>query len=154
VLTGGGPGIMEAANCGAMPKDKPVKPATTMGIGIKGMLHEEGINVCAGEYIALDYFFSRKWLLINYSIGFIVFPGGFGTFDELSDLLNLLQTGKRFSAPVILIGVEFWRPYVELLNNARKLVVLSPDNEPRIIVTDDLEHAVKVVTEHCATCTL
>lgn len=148
VLTGGGPGIMEAANCGVEAVRGQRADVFTMGIGITGMRHEPA-NMCAGKQLLLDYFFARKWLLINYSIGFVVFPGGLGTMDELSELLNQMETGKLPQAPVVLIGVDFWQPYKEWVDNARREGLLSAQYEPRVIITDDLDYAVSVVTAHC-----
>lgn len=153
VLTGGGPGIMESANCGA------AKVATekeqdghvygkSMGIGIRRLRFEEPLNSCMSEKIILDYFFARKFLLLNYSMGFVIFPGGFGTMDELSDLLNLMQTGKRSFAPVILIGTEYWKNYIAWVETARQAHLLSQSNEPRVLVTDDLDEAVALLVEH------
>ena len=153
VLTGGGPGIMESANCGAAkaangePQDGHVY-GKSMGIGIRRLRFEEPLNTCMSEKITLDYFFARKFLLLNYSMGFVIFPGGFGTMDELSDLLNLIQTGKRSFAPVILIGREFWKDYIAWVEMARKAHLLSKTNEPKIIVTNDLDEAVALLVEH------
>ncbi len=160
VLTGGGPGIMESANCGANKiyeehKEKGIKNGKngrtigrSMGIGISRLRYEEALNRCISEKITLDYFFARKYLLLNYSKGFIVFPGGFGTMDELSDLLNLMQTGKRPFAPIVLIGTEFWKCYREWVTTARQAGLLSQSNEPRVLVTDDLDEAVTLLVEH------
>lgn len=92
VLTGGGPGIMEAASCGAFNVKKGV--ITSIGINVKGL--ETGIeqSTCPRKVIDVDNFPARKWLLIHYSIGFVVFPGGYGTLDELMELLTLIQTKK------------------------------------------------------------
>jgi uncharacterized protein (TIGR00730 family) len=160
VLTGGGPGIMESANCGANKiyeehRTKGMKNGKngrtighSMGIGISRLRYEEKLNNCVSEKIMLDYFFARKYLLLNYSKGFVVFPGGLGTMDELSDLLNLMQTGKRPFAPVVLIGAEFWKCYREWVTTARKAGLLSQSNEPRVLVTDNLDEAVALLVEH------
>src|SRR5690606_34188715 len=110
VLTGGGPGIMEAANCGAvrsLHKDE----VHSIGIGVRGL--NEPKNVCVEEYFELDYFFARKWLLTQYSVGFIVFPGGFGTLDELSEVLTLIQTRQMKKVPIVLFGKDYWRPFLQ-----------------------------------------
>lgn len=154
VLTGGGPGIMEAANCGVVSALGGAEHAQqfSMGIGITGMRDETGINPCVGEHVLLDYFFARKWLLLNYSIGFVVFPGGLGTMDELSDLLNLMTTQRRSMAPLILIGSEFWKPYLLWLDHARSQRLISHDYEPDILVTDSIDEAVVLLVNYCATC--
>lgn len=153
VLTGGGPGIMESANCGATKAsdehlDDGRVYGKSMGIGISRLRYEQHLNSCVSEKITLDYFFARKFLLLNYSMGFIIFPGGFGTMDELSDLLNLMQTGKRSFAPVILIGTEYWKNYIAWVETARQAHLLSKTNEPKIIVTNNLDEAVALLVEH------
>lgn len=147
VLTGGGPGIMEAGNCGATSAMHKKNDVVTIGIGVRGLEKQE-FNRCAGKTIIFDYFFARKWLLLNYSMGYVVFPGGLGTMDELSELLNQMQTGKLTQAPVILIGVNYWNPYYEWINEARKHHLLSTTREPKIILTDDLDYAVSLLLEH------
>ena len=110
VLTGGGPGIMEAASCGALSAHK--KVITTIGISVTGL--EAGLkeSTCPRTVIEMDNFPARKWLLIHYSSGFAVFPGGYGTLDELMELLTLIQTKKRKKAPIVLIGSDYWKPLV------------------------------------------
>jgi len=147
VLTGGGPGIMEAANCGASSHRGPF-PLRTMSFGISGIPWEKAPNRCATDALVFDYFFSRKWLLINYSIGFCVFPGGLGTMDELSDLLNLMITQKLTHFPVVLIGTEFWQPYREWVAGARKLGLVPPNIEPPVLVTDDMTQAINYLLSH------
>jgi len=151
VLTGGGPGIMEAGNCGAMSVAKKGE-VVTIGIGVRGLGDGAPFNKCAVKNIIFDYFFSRKWLLIHYSVGYVIFPGGFGTMDELSDLLSQMQTGKIPMAPVVLIGADYWKPYMAWVDEARKTDLLSGINAPKIVVTDDLDYAVAVLVEHCAQC--
>lgn len=144
VLTGGGPGIMEAANAGAAQQKKGV--TRSMGIGVRGLRGEEGLNPYVHDSVILDDFFARKYLMIYYSMGFIVFPGGIGTMDELSELLNLIQTGKRKSAPVILINVTYWQPYLEQLKKAQGQGLLLQHGaiDTCIQITDDLDYAVHV----------
>ena len=112
VLTGGGPGIMEAANCGFF-RQKTGK-GRTLGIGVTNL--QEKPNKCAHTYIQLDYFFARKWLLMNYSKAFVVFPGGFGTLDEFAELLTLIQTKRLKAVPVFLVGTVYWTPLVTWLS--------------------------------------
>lgn len=154
VLTGGGPGIMEAASCSAEAAGKKGKHGVMMmGITVRNIPFEKGANMCVGEPIELDYFFSRKWLLINYSIGFCVFPGGLGTLDELSDLLNQIQTEKLPPMPVVLIGTAFWKSYLAWLEEARAHDLLRPRELPFLTITDDINEAFEIVRAHCATCT-
>lgn len=147
VLTGGGSGIMEAANCGAI-RPKKDGSVQSIGIGVTG-LHESK-NVCAQEYFELDYFFARKWLLTQYSMGFIVFPGGFGTLDELSEVLTLIQTKQMKKVPIVLIGKDYWRPFMQWVTDqaaARGLV--KPEHLALFSVTDDPYKAFCFVLGEC-----
>jgi uncharacterized protein (TIGR00730 family) len=155
VLTGGGPGIMAAANCGAL-KFQKKKGGRTMGISVRGLEEEEGANVCTqGSLLIMNYFFARKWLLINYSVAFAVFPGGVGTLDELTELLTLMQTKQIEAAPVVLLGVEFWTPFIEWLRTtpaARHLI--GKETLRWITVTDDSAKAASILRDHCLVCML
>lgn len=146
VITGGGPGIMEAASCAVVPVSK--NRARNIGIGVKGLT--EGKNHCVGEYFELDYFFARKWLLTRFSRAYIVFPGGFGTMDEMFEVLTLIQTRKMERKPVILIGVEFWAQFMAWLNSEVLLHAAVDVRELELfVVTDDVEKAVEIVKEAC-----
>jgi len=135
VLTGGGPGIMEAANRGA----KGVG-ATSIGCNII-LPHEQHPNPYLDLMIEFDYFFVRKFMLIKYSLGFVVMPGGFGTLDELFEAVTLMQTGKIRNFPVVVMGSEF---YEEIRAAARKFAdegTISPEDLDRFLVTDSVEEA-------------
>lgn len=108
VLTGGGPGIMEAANCGAIYANRGT--GRSIGIGVRDLA--EAQNICVQEFILLNEFWARKWLLTRYSSAFIVFPGGFGTLDELGEVLTLIQTNKLAQVPIVLVGTEYWKPFM------------------------------------------
>lgn len=149
VLTGGGPGIMEAANCGAHATQRTIQ--RTLKIVIEGLPFDEKPNTCPGESVYVTNFIARKWLLIDYSVGFIIFPGGLGTMDEISDLMNLMQTGKIKRRTVVLIGVDYWAPYKTFFDQAKTEKFLS-EYPPGVVVTDDIEHAVQLVIAHCDTC--
>jgi uncharacterized protein (TIGR00730 family) len=103
VVTGGGPGVMEAGNLGATEE-------AGQSVGLNIELPREQL---ANPYVDIDldfrYFFTRKFLLIRYAIGFAIFPGGFGTADELFELLTLVQTGKLKQRPIVLVGEDYWR---------------------------------------------
>ena len=147
VLTGGGPGIMEAANCGIF-KSKREKTIRSIGIIVKGL--DEPRNMCVEEYFELDYFFARKWLLTQYSSGFVVFPGGFGTLDELSEVLTLIQTNQLKPVPIILIGKEYWHSFMDWINNeAMYHGAIAPEHVKLFNITDDVESAFCFVRGRC-----
>ncbi len=103
VITGGGPGVMEAGNLGATEE-----AGKSVGLNIE-LPHEQLANPYLDIDLNFRYFFTRKFLLIRYAIGFAIFPGGFGTADELFELLTLVQTGKLQQRPIILVGESYWR---------------------------------------------
>lgn len=102
VITGGGPGVMEAGNLGASEEN-----GKSVGLNIE-LPHEQLANPYLDIDLDFRYFFTRKFLLIRYAIGFAIFPGGFGTADELFELLTLVQTGKLKQRPIVLVGEEYW----------------------------------------------
>ena len=111
VITGGGPGTMEAANRGAQEAG-----ALSVGLNIE-LPHEQALNPYVDLGIEFHYFFTRKLMFVRYSDAFVVFPGGFGTFDELFEALTLIQTGKAIDHPVILQGPEFWSGLIEWIES-------------------------------------
>ncbi len=122
VMTGGGPGIMEGANRGA-------KEAGGYSIGCNITLPEEQKpNPYLDRWLEFNYFMVRKFMLAKYSYGFIAMPGGFGTLDELFEVLTLIQTGKMKNFPVVLMGKEYWKPLIELLEK-RLLMSKTIDKE-------------------------
>ena len=146
ILTGGGPGIMEAAICG-LKVTGPGK-GKSMGIGVRGL--DEGWNICAQDYFELEYFFARKWLLIQFSMGFVIFPGGFGTLDELAEVLTLIQTKSLKQFPVILIGKEYWKPLVDWIQDeALQHGAIRKEELEFFYVTDDLDEAYCWVLGKC-----
>lgn len=147
VLTGGGPGIMEAASCGDATKKG--KIITTIAIGVKGLGNPQ-FNKCVKDSIIMDYFFARKYLLVSYSIGFAVFPGGFGTLDELAELLTLIQTKQRKPAPIVLIGVDYWKPFMEWIHqSALKDGLITVEDAQIFKITDDIDYAFELLRAHC-----
>ena len=108
VVTGGGPGIMEAANKGAFEAG-----GDSLGFIIK-LPNEQYVNEYLKDYVNFEYFFSRKTLLFFAAESYVYFPGGFGTLDELLEVVTLIQTEKMKRTPIILVGKEFWTPFLEL----------------------------------------
>jgi len=141
VITGGGPGIMEAANKGAKAGD-----GESIGLNIE-LPFEQGTNAYVDTAINFRYFFVRKTMFVKYSVGFIVFPGGFGTLDELFEALTLIQTEKIKHFPLVLVGSAYWRGLVSWF---RDTVAAERKIEPRDLeiftVTDDPAEAVAAVT--------
>ena len=145
IVTGGGPGIMEAASCGAIAVGK---KGMSLGIGVKEL--GEGKNPCVQEYLELDYFFARKWLLTRYSIAFVVFPGGFGTLDELGEILTLIHTNRLPQVPIVLIGSEYWYLFMQwLTHEALKHGLVTSDDLKLFVVTDDIDYAFTIIYDSC-----
>lgn len=141
VITGGGPGIMEAGNKGAHNAG-----GGSVGIGIE-LPFETGLNDYVTLGINFRYFFVRKTMFMKYSRGFVVMPGGFGTLDELFEGLTLVQTGKM-SAPIVLFGTAFWSPLVDWLRDSVLAEgKISATDLELFRLTDDPAEAVRLVTE-------
>lgn len=142
VITGGGPGIMEAANRGACDAG-----GVSVGLGIE-LPHEQGMNRWVDLGINFRYFFVRKTMFVKYSTGFIVLPGGFGTLDELFEALTLVQTRKVRSFPVVLVGSEYWRGLIDWLRDsmAREGNIHAEDLS-LLTVVDTAEDAIRAVRE-------
>jgi uncharacterized protein (TIGR00730 family) len=142
VLTGGGPGCMEAANKGAMEAG-----GTSVGLGIE-LPFESGLNEYVDMGINFRYFFARKTMFVKYAQGFVVLPGGIGTFDELFEAMTLVQTQKVTSFPIALIGVDYWSG---LLDWMRDTVLADGKIKQRdldmLVLTDDVEEAVGLMVE-------
>ena len=109
IITGGGPGLMEAANRGA--KDG---QGQSIGCNIK-LPREQRPNAFLDRWVEFKYFFVRKLMLAKYSCAFVVLPGGFGTLDELFEVMTLIQTGKLRSFPVVLVGSDYWNPLMDFI---------------------------------------
>lgn len=136
VITGGGPGIMEAANRGAA-----LAGGKSVGLGIE-LPHEQGINQWVNLGMSFRYFFVRKTMFVKYSSGVIICPGGFGTLDEMFELLTLVQTHKVMSMPVVLYGKEYWQGLLDWVNGpVRDHGMISQLDPSLITITDDPEEA-------------
>lgn len=142
VITGGGPGVMEAGNKGA-------KEAGTLSIGLNIELpHEQFVNPYLTRMIQFRYFFVRKTMFIKYSRGFVFLPGGFGTLDELFEALTLIQTGRIRNFPVVLMGRAFWSGLLAWLKETvAKERMIAPEDLNLFHVTDDPADAVDFVLE-------
>ncbi len=146
IITGAGPGIMEAANRGA-------RDAGGRSIGCNIELpFEQGANPYVDTLINFRYFMVRKTMFIKYSVAFLIFPGGFGTLDELFEALTLIQTGKIYQFPVILMGRHYWAGLIRWLQSRVLLEKkISPGDMDLILITDDpAEAASAVVTAYNA----
>ncbi len=142
VITGGGPGIMAAANRGAWEAG-----GTSVGLGIE-LPFEQGMNEWVDLGINFRYFFARKTMFVKYAQGFVVFPGGFGTIDELFEALTLVQTGKVTTFPIVLVGTRYWSGLVEWLRTT-----MAPDGKISVSdldllhLTDDPEEVVAIIRD-------
>jgi uncharacterized protein (TIGR00730 family) len=137
VISGGGPGLMQAANEGAFAGRSPA-----IGLNIY-LPHEQGGNAYQDISINFRYFFARKMMFVRFASAYVVLPGGFGTLDELSECLTLVQTGKTRRIPIILVGSEFWRGFTDWLHDRlvgeemvdeRDLALMRIIDEPDAIV--------------------
>jgi uncharacterized protein (TIGR00730 family) len=142
VITGGGPGVMEAANRGA-------KEGGGLSVGFNIRLpHEQHSNPYLDVAYTFDHFYVRKVCFVKPAQGFVIFPGGFGTLDELYEALTLIQTGKVLHFPVVLYDSDYWQEMLdwirgELLADG----MISPDDLELLYVTDDADEAVQIVLE-------
>ncbi len=140
VITGGGPGVMEAANRGTSDAG-----GLSVGLGIE-LPFEQSLNEWVDLGIEFRYFFARKTMFVKYAQAFVILPGGFGTMDELFEALTLVQTRKVNQFPVVLMGSDFWTPLLEWMRTAllgRGLV--SPGDLELFTVTDDVAEAVRLI---------
>jgi uncharacterized protein (TIGR00730 family) len=142
VVTGGGPGVMEAANRGCQEGD-----GLSVGFNIE-LPHEQGANPYLDISLTFNHFYARKTMFVKAAEGFVVFPGGFGTADELFESLTLIQTGKVLHFPVILFDSSYWDPLLEWVRSrALPEGTVSPDDLELLTVTDEPAEAVRIVLE-------
>ncbi len=142
VITGGGPGIMEAANRGA-------REAGGRSVGANIILpHEQRHNDYLDRVVSFNYFFVRKVMLVKYSFGFIVLPGGVGTMDELFEAVTLIQTKKIEGFPIVLMGCEYWSNLLELLDDFVKERTIDANDLNLLLVTDSVEEAMDHMQKH------
>jgi uncharacterized protein (TIGR00730 family) len=140
VITGGGPGAMEAANKGACEAG-----GVSVGLGIE-LPWESGLNEWVDVGVNFRYFFARKTMFVKYSQGFIVLPGGVGTLDELFEALTLVQTGKITDFPIVLVGTAYWQGLLDWMRHTSLANgTISEVDLDRLIVTDDVDEAVALM---------
>ena len=146
VITGGGPGVMEAGNYGAHLED-----GVSIGLNIRLPFEQSG-NKYINPDLSIDfrYFFIRKVMFVKYAQAFIAMPGGFGTFDELFEVLTLIQTKKITRVPIVLMGIDFWGGMVDWIKNTvlAKYGNISPDDPELWLLTDDPKEAVKYIQDY------
>src|SRR5881409_3278279 len=142
VITGGGPGLMEAANRGAAKAR-----GKSIGLNIE-LPHEQEANRFVNMPINFLYFFSRKVCFVKYSIAFIFMPGGFGTLDEFFEILTLVQTQRIPRFPLILIGKNYWKGLLAWIKTMlEKNALISPEDNELFSVTDDADEVMSIITE-------
>jgi len=142
IITGGGPGIMEAANKGAREAGVP-----SVGLGIE-LPHEQGMNEYVDLALNFHYFFTRKVMFVRYASGFVVFPGGFGTMDELFEAATLRQTEKIRYFPIVLVGSDYWSGLVSWLRDSMLADrYIGEQDLEALAVCDDLERVIEIVED-------
>ena len=143
VITGGGPGIMEAANRGA----KECSDVESVGLNVD-LPFEQLANKYTTKNLSFDYFFSRKVMLVKYSIAYVIFPGGFGTLDELFEALTLVQTRKVTGVKIFVVGTDFYKPLIDFIeNNLVNNGMIDKEDVDIIRLTDDLDSVASEVEE-------
>ncbi|MCC3158418.1 TIGR00730 family Rossman fold protein [Hymenobacter sp. 15J16-1T3B] len=142
ILTGGGPGLMEAANRGA-------REAGGLSVGLNILLpQEQAPNPYLDKWLTCRYFFVRKVLLVKYSYAFVIMPGGIGTMDEFFEALTLIQTGKIQDFPVVVVGREYWAPLAALLEQMAQHHTISARDLNLLTYTDSVDEALAHIERH------
>ena len=142
VMTGGGPGIMEAANRGARDEG-----GFSVGCNIE-LPAEQKLNPYLDRAVTFRHFFVRKVMLVKYSYAFVVMPGGVGTMDELFEALTLIQTKKIADFPLVLMGRDYWRPLLEMLETMVAAGTVSREDLRLLLVTEAVHEAMKHIETH------
>jgi hypothetical protein len=143
IITGGGGGVMEAANRGAAKND-----GLSIGLNIT-LPMEQKPNKYQNRSLNFRYFFARKVMFVKYAIGYVCMPGGFGTMDEFFESLTLIQTHKIYPFPVVLFGKEYWSPLVDYMKNVMlKYKTISREDLRLINITDDPTEVCRIMTRH------
>ncbi len=144
IITGGGPGIMEAANVGGFKVG-----GKSVGFNIQ-LPFEQKLNPYTTESLNFDFFFSRRVMLAFASEVYIYFPGGFGTFDELFEMLTLVQTKKIEKIPIVLYGADFWNPFIDLIKKQmlKKYKAINEEDLELFVVVDSIDEAYKYILKN------
>ena len=135
IITGGGPGIMEAANKGAK---------ISVGLNIE-LPHEQKTNPYVKIPLKFKYFFTRKVTFLKYSVGAVMMPGGFGTLDELSEVLTLIQTNRMSKIPIVFFGSEFYKPLLNFFDTMLKHNYIDKKDLNLFLVSDDVDESVEYI---------
>lgn len=143
-MTGGGPGIMEAANRGAFENG-----GQSVGCNIK-LPFEQHPNPYMQKWITFDYFFIRKVLLVKYSYAFVILPGGYGTMDEMFETITLIQTRVITNFPIVLYGKEYFTPLMEAINTMVEKGTISAKDKDLMLLTDDIDEAMQYISAYIA----
>lgn len=144
-VTGGGPGVMEAANRGAFENEG-------MSVGCNIILaHEQKENPYLHKSVTFEHFFVRKTILIKYSYAFIIMPGGFGTMDEFFETLTLVQTAMIEDFPIVLYGKEFYKNLMDTIDDMVVAKTVSPDDLKLVLVTDNIDEAIEHISSYITT---
>lgn len=143
-MTGGGPGIMEAANRGAFENG-----GESVGCNIK-LPFEQHPNPYMQKWITFDYFFIRKVLLVKYSYAFVILPGGYGTMDEMFETITLIQTRVITNFPIVLYGKEYFTPLMEAIDTMVEKGTISAKDKDLMLLTDDIDEAMQYISAYIA----
>lgn len=144
-MTGGGPGIMEAANRGAFKNG-----GQSVGCNIQ-LPFEQQSNPYLHKSVTFEHFFVRKVLLIKYSYAFIIMPGGFGTMDEFFETLTLVQTKTLTQFPIVLFGKEYYKEMLEAMNDMAAKGTISKEDMSLVLITDDIDEAMDHIRHYITT---
>ena len=144
-MTGGGPGIMEAANRGAFENG-----GMSIGCNIR-LPFEQSHNQYMHQWVTFKYFFTRKTILLKYSYAFIIMPGGFGTMDELFETLTLIQTKTITNFPIVLFGKEFYEPLMNAMHYMAEKSTISEEDLKLVLLTDDIDEAIAHIRKYIET---
>ncbi len=143
IMTGGGPGVMEGANLGAMEAGR-----QSVGLNIS-LPSEQEPNSYQNVRLFFDYFFTRKMVFNRHSVGFVAFPGGFGTMDEVMEIMTLMQTKKMPRKPLVLFETYFWQPYINWIKDTMlNHNMISSEDMDMFLVTDSIDETVSYIDRH------